>query len=64
LADWATRWPAIFEKPTPLAIGFARQIHAKLKPQFTRKEIGVALHLRSAVTGDRRASLRTHASLA
>ena len=44
LADWATRWPAIFEKPTPLAIGFARQIHAELKPQFTRKEIGVALH--------------------
>ncbi len=44
LADWATRWPAVFGKPAPLAIGFARQLHAELKTEFSQKEIRAVLH--------------------
>ncbi|WP_174513196.1 ProQ/FINO family protein [Methylocella tundrae] len=44
LADWARRWPAVFGKPAPLAIGFFEQIHAELKPQFSHKEVRLVLH--------------------
>jgi sRNA-binding protein len=44
LADWARRWPAVFEKPVPLALGFAKQLHAELKTEFSQKAVRVVLH--------------------
>ncbi|VTZ21642.1 hypothetical protein MPC4_400011 [Methylocella tundrae] len=44
LADWARRWPAVFGKPAPLAIGFAKQLHAELKPEFSQKAVRLVLH--------------------
>ena len=47
LAGWRARWPAVFTKPVPLALGISRQIKAALMAEgqvFDRKTIGVTLH--------------------
>ena len=65
LADWRNRWPAVFTKPVPLAVGLARQIKRALPPDFPRKEVGIAVHhwtqgggyLRAVARGDTRRNL-------
>ena len=65
LTDWRDRWPAVFTKPVPLAVGLARQIKQALPPDFPRKEIGIAVHhwtqgggyLRAMARGDTRRNL-------
>jgi sRNA-binding protein len=48
LKDWAQRWPDLFKKPTPLAIGIASQIRAQLKAgpglEIGTRDIHVVLH--------------------
>src|SRR5271165_3127794 len=64
-ADWRARWPAVFAKPVPLAVGFARQIRAAVGTDATRKEIGAAIHrwtmqsayLRAVARGEMRRNL-------
>jgi sRNA-binding protein len=71
LADWRMRWPAVFTKPVPLAVGITGQIKAallaegKLVEARDRKGIGVSLHswtaksayLRAMARGDARRNL-------
>jgi sRNA-binding protein len=64
LAVWQVRWPAVFTKPVPLAIGISRRMREQL-PEFPRREIGIALHswtnrrgyLRAMARGDMRRNL-------
>jgi sRNA-binding protein len=64
LADWATRWPAVFTTPMPLAIGVARRIKDALG-QAGHRDIGAALHhwtnrrpyLRAMARGEMRRNL-------
>jgi sRNA-binding protein len=47
LADWRARWPAVFTKPTPLAIGISKHITAVLQAEdkaLDRKSMGITLH--------------------
>jgi sRNA-binding protein len=47
LADWRARWPAVFTKPTPLAIGISRAIEAVLQAEdkaLDRRSMGITLH--------------------
>ena len=47
LTDWRKRWPAVFTKPVPLAVGFSRQIREALQAdgQTTdRKAVGITIH--------------------
>jgi sRNA-binding protein len=48
LKEWAQRWPDLFKKPTPLAIGIASQIRAQLKTgpglEIGTRDIHVVLH--------------------
>ena len=66
LADWRARWPAVFTKPVPLAIGISRHIKQELgaaRPKY--REIGSALHywtnrngyLRAVARGEMRRNL-------
>jgi sRNA-binding protein len=70
-ADWRRRWPAVFTKPVPLAVGITAQIKAvliaegKLVEAKHRRGIGVSLHrwttqsayLRAIARGDVRRNL-------
>ncbi len=70
-ADWRRRWPAVFTKPVPLAVGITAQIKAvliaegKLVEAKHRRGIGVTLHrwttqsayLRAIARGDVRRNL-------
>lgn len=59
LADWSVRWPAVFSKPVPLAVGFARQIRdALLGTGVTRNEIGMTIHRWTMQTAYLRAVMR------
>ena len=68
LADWRHRWPAVFTKPVPLAVGISRHIKEALRAEgkaIDRRAIGVALHrwtkqgayLRAMVRGEIRRNL-------
>jgi sRNA-binding protein len=66
LADWSARWPAVFTKPVPLAVGFSGQIRAALQGTgATRNEIGITIHrwtmqsayLRAVMRGQTRRNL-------
>jgi len=68
LADWRARWPAVFAKPVPLAVGISGHIKAVLRAEgkvVDRKTIGVTLHrwtmqgtyLRAVVRGELRRNL-------
>lgn len=63
--DWRQRWPAVFGKPVPLAIGTAREIRKELGPTVPRALVGIAIHrwtmqsayLRALARGDERRTL-------
>jgi sRNA-binding protein len=68
LADWRTRWPAVFTKPTPLAVGISRAIEAVLQAEdkaLDGKSMGITLHhwtkqnayLQAVVRGEMRRNL-------
>jgi sRNA-binding protein len=68
LADWRRRWPVVFSRPVPLAVGTSRHIKEALRAEgkaIDRKAIGVALHrwttqgayLRAIVRGEIRRNL-------
>jgi len=44
LAEWQARWPAVFTKSVPLAIGISRCIKEQLSGQFPKRDIGITLH--------------------
>jgi sRNA-binding protein len=47
LADWRKRWPAVFTKPVPLAIGISGQMKAVLRAEdkgFDLKQFGMSIH--------------------
>ncbi|MGH7104510.1 MAG: ProQ/FINO family protein [Acetobacteraceae bacterium] len=47
LDDWRKRWPAVFTKPVPLAIGVSRHIRMALQAEgkgIDRKTIGIIVH--------------------
>jgi sRNA-binding protein len=46
LADWRKRWPAVFAKPVPLAIGISGQMKAVLRGEdksFDLKQFGMSI---------------------
>jgi sRNA-binding protein len=68
LADWRERWPAVFTRPVPLAVGISRHIKAALRAEgiaLDRKSMGVTLYrwtmhgtyLRAVVRGEMRRNL-------
>ena len=68
LADWRARWPEVFTKPVPLAVGFSRHIKDALQADgqtLDRKTIGVTIHqwtvqgayLRAVARGEMRRNL-------
>src|ERR1700751_3876871 len=47
LADWRARWPAVFTRPVPLAVGISRDMEAALRAEgkfLDRKSMGIMLH--------------------
>jgi sRNA-binding protein len=68
LVDWRARWPAVFTKPVPLAVGISGHIKAVLRAEgkvIDRKSIGVTMrrwtmqgaYLRAVMRGEMRRNL-------
>jgi sRNA-binding protein len=68
LAEWRERWPAVFTKPVPLAVGFSGHIKAVLRAEgktIERKTFGMTIHnwtmqsayLRAVAWGEMRRNL-------
>jgi sRNA-binding protein len=68
LAEWRERWPAVFTKPVPVAIGISRHIRAALQAAgeaVDRRAVGTTIHhwtmhgayLRAVIRGDVRRNL-------
>jgi sRNA-binding protein len=47
IADWRERWPAVFTRPVPLAVGISGHIKAALRAEgniFDSKTLGMSIH--------------------